>query len=127
MLSMAGIELPPDLQSLRFLSLSPAAKEREYVYAHRDRVRGAQRPYKPLPRLRRRPGWLAGGRESAASPAVRARGEDGDAGLSPAVAVGNRGRTTADWITEAILHRQAVQLGLVHFTDVALNTDQPSA
>jgi NADH:ubiquinone reductase (H+-translocating) len=40
---------------------------------------------------------------------------------------GNRGRTTADWITEAILPRQAVQLGLVHSTDAALNTDQPSA
>jgi len=40
---------------------------------------------------------------------------------------GNRGRTTADWITEAILPRQAVQLGLVHAADAALNTDQPSA
>src|ERR1700709_80814 len=40
---------------------------------------------------------------------------------------GNRGRTTADWITEAILPRQAVQLGLVHSADAALNTDQPSA
>jgi NADH dehydrogenase len=40
---------------------------------------------------------------------------------------GNRGRTAADWITEAILPRQAVQLGLVHSTDVPLNTDQPTA
>ena len=36
MLSMAGIELPPDLQGMPFLG--PAAKEREYAYAHRDRV-----------------------------------------------------------------------------------------
>jgi NADH dehydrogenase len=40
---------------------------------------------------------------------------------------GNRGRTAADWITEAILPRQAVQLGLVRPTDVPLNTDQPAA
>jgi len=36
MLSMAGIELPPGLQGMPFLG--PAVQEREYVYAHRDRV-----------------------------------------------------------------------------------------
>jgi NADH:ubiquinone reductase (H+-translocating) len=40
---------------------------------------------------------------------------------------GNRGRTAADWVTEAVLPRQAVQLGLVQSTDVPLNTDQPTA
>jgi NADH dehydrogenase len=38
---------------------------------------------------------------------------------------GNRVRTAADWVTEALLPRQAVQLGLVHPTDVPLNTEQP--
>ena len=40
---------------------------------------------------------------------------------------GNRGRTAADWTTEAILPRQAVQLGLVHPTDVPLDTEKPFA
>jgi NADH dehydrogenase len=40
---------------------------------------------------------------------------------------GNRARTAADWVTEAILPPQAVQLGLVHPTDVPLNTDSAAA
>jgi NADH dehydrogenase len=40
---------------------------------------------------------------------------------------GNRGRTASDWITEALLPRQAVQLGLVHSADVPLDTEQPTA
>jgi NADH dehydrogenase len=39
---------------------------------------------------------------------------------------GNRGRTAADWLTEAILPRQAVQLGLVRPADVPLDTDKPA-
>jgi NADH:ubiquinone reductase (H+-translocating) len=38
---------------------------------------------------------------------------------------GNRVRTASDWLTEAVLPRQAVQLGLVHPRDVPLNTEQP--
>ncbi|HEY7009239.1 MAG TPA: NAD(P)/FAD-dependent oxidoreductase [Jatrophihabitantaceae bacterium] len=38
---------------------------------------------------------------------------------------GNRVRTAADWVTEALLARQAVQLGLVHPVDVPLNTEKP--
>lgn len=40
---------------------------------------------------------------------------------------GNRGRTAADWLTEAVLPRQAVQLGLVRPSDVPLDTDKPLA
>ena len=40
---------------------------------------------------------------------------------------GNRGRTAADWLTEAILPRQAVQLGLVRPADVPLDTERPFA
>jgi NADH:ubiquinone reductase (H+-translocating) len=40
---------------------------------------------------------------------------------------GNRGRTAADWLTEAVLPRQAVQLGLVRPSDVPLDTDRPLA
>jgi NADH dehydrogenase len=40
---------------------------------------------------------------------------------------GNRARTASDWITEALLPRQAVQLGLVHSSDVPLDTEQPTA
>jgi NADH:quinone reductase (non-electrogenic) len=40
---------------------------------------------------------------------------------------GNRGRTAADWLTEAVLPRQAVQLGLVRPSDVPLDTDKPVA
>ena len=39
---------------------------------------------------------------------------------------GNRGRTAADWLTEAILPRQAVQLGLVRPADVPLDTEKPA-
>jgi NADH:quinone reductase (non-electrogenic) len=39
---------------------------------------------------------------------------------------GNRGRTAADWLTEAILPRQAVQLGLVRPADVPLDTERPA-
>jgi len=40
---------------------------------------------------------------------------------------GNRVRTVADWLTEAVLPRQAVQLGLVRPSDVPLDTDKPMA
>ncbi len=40
---------------------------------------------------------------------------------------GNRVRTAADWVTEAILPRQSVQLGLVHPSDVPLDTEKPFA
>ena len=39
---------------------------------------------------------------------------------------GNRWRTAADWLTEAILPRQAVQLGLVRPADVPLDTEKPA-
>jgi len=39
---------------------------------------------------------------------------------------GNRRRTAADWLTEAILPRQAVQLGLVRPADVPLDTEKPA-
>lgn len=38
---------------------------------------------------------------------------------------GNRSRTAADWITEAVLPRQTVQLGLVRSGDVPLDTNTP--
>ena len=38
---------------------------------------------------------------------------------------GNRVRTATDWLTEAILPRQAVQLGLVRPSDVPLDTEKP--
>jgi NADH:ubiquinone reductase (H+-translocating) len=38
----------------------------------------------------------------------------------------NRIRTVADWLTEAILPRQTVQLGLVRSANVPLNTDTPA-
>jgi len=40
---------------------------------------------------------------------------------------GNRVRTAADWLTEAVLPRQAVRLGLVRPSDVPLDTDKPMA
>jgi NADH dehydrogenase len=40
---------------------------------------------------------------------------------------GNRVRTAADWVTEAILPPQAVRLGLVHPSDVPLDTERPFA
>lgn len=40
---------------------------------------------------------------------------------------GNRVRTAADWTTEAILPRQSVRLGLVHPSDVPLDTEKPFA
>jgi NADH dehydrogenase len=40
---------------------------------------------------------------------------------------GNRVRTAADWLTEAVLRRQAVRLGLVRPSDVPLDTDKPMA
>jgi NADH dehydrogenase len=36
---------------------------------------------------------------------------------------GNRGRTAASWLTEAIFRRQAVQLGLIRGRDVPLDTE----
>ena len=39
---------------------------------------------------------------------------------------GNRGRTAADWLTEAVLPRQAVQFGLVRPADVPLDTNKPA-
>jgi NADH dehydrogenase len=38
----------------------------------------------------------------------------------------NRIRTAADWLTEAVLPRQTVQLGLVRSGDVPLNTEAPA-
>ena len=38
---------------------------------------------------------------------------------------GNRARTAADWVTEAVLPRQTVQLGLVRSGDVPLDTESP--
>jgi NADH:ubiquinone reductase (H+-translocating) len=38
---------------------------------------------------------------------------------------GNRGRTAASWVTEAVFGRQGVQLGLVRGQDVPLDTDTP--
>ena len=38
----------------------------------------------------------------------------------------NRIRTAADWLTEAVLPRQTVQLGLVRSGDVPLDTDTPA-
>jgi NADH dehydrogenase len=38
---------------------------------------------------------------------------------------GNRGRTSASWLTEAVFGRQGVQLGLVRGDDVPLDTDTP--
>jgi NADH:ubiquinone reductase (H+-translocating) len=38
---------------------------------------------------------------------------------------GNRGRTSASWLTEAVFGRQGVQLGLVRGSDVPLDTDAP--
>ena len=38
---------------------------------------------------------------------------------------GNRARTAADWVLEAVLPRQTVQLGLVRSGDVPLDTDSP--
>jgi NADH:ubiquinone reductase (H+-translocating) len=40
---------------------------------------------------------------------------------------GNRLRTAADWLTEAVLPRQAVHLGLVQPSDVPLDTEKPMA
>ena len=40
---------------------------------------------------------------------------------------GNRVRTAADWLTEAVLPRQAVHLGLVQPSDVPLDTEKPMA
>jgi NADH:ubiquinone reductase (H+-translocating) len=40
---------------------------------------------------------------------------------------GNRVRTAADWLTEAVLRRQAVRLGLVRPSDVPLDTEKPMA
>jgi NADH dehydrogenase len=40
---------------------------------------------------------------------------------------GNRARTAAAWITEAVMPRQTVQLGLVRAGDVPLSTEAPSA
>lgn len=39
---------------------------------------------------------------------------------------GNRARTAADWLTEAVLSRQTVQLGLVRSGDVPLDTTTPA-
>ncbi len=39
---------------------------------------------------------------------------------------GNRVRTATDWLTEAVLPRQAVQLGLVRPSDVPLDTEKPA-
>ena len=40
---------------------------------------------------------------------------------------GNRVRTAADWLTDAVLPRQAVRLGLVRPSDVPLDTEKPMA
>ncbi len=40
---------------------------------------------------------------------------------------GNRVRTALDWLAEAVLPRQSIQLGLVRSADVPLDTDAPTA
>lgn len=71
------------------------------------------------------PRWRTGRREPAGDPAVRAAGQGGQPRLPPGRDARQPAADGVDWVLDAVLPRQCVQLGLVRSGAVPLDSDAP--